>query len=147
MSIVVRNAHSSVPMSADDLLASFGKEWRGDVENESAALRIAGSALDDGGISEPSGSQAPQNIDPPSSINQMDTATAPETSPIAAVVPPTAPPQAKVDSPAQTPTATSQLPEIVSPVSCECSEHKGRMFLDTIIPAPINVVYSKQPIN
>ncbi len=34
-------------MSAEDLLASYSKQWRADVENEATATQLAAYALDD----------------------------------------------------------------------------------------------------
>ena len=46
LSIVIQNAHSPSPMSAEDLLSSYGKQWRADIENEPSVSRLAQLAID-----------------------------------------------------------------------------------------------------
>ncbi len=46
LSVVVRNAMSPSPLSAEDLMACYGKQWRAGIENEPKASRIAIQAID-----------------------------------------------------------------------------------------------------
>jgi hypothetical protein len=46
LSVVVRNAISPSPLSAEDLMACYGKQWRAGIENEPKASRIAIQAID-----------------------------------------------------------------------------------------------------
>ena len=118
-------------MSAEDLVASYGKQWRADIENEATATRLAQFAVDDSSsmvdgdnISFESASAEPTAALPPnategasplasveaSQAQERDIIAESETASAATASAPVA------EAPAQTPLA---------PTNCTCEAHEG----------------------
>eukprot|EP00042_Codosiga_hollandica_P051624 m.636916 g.636916 ORF g.636916 m.636916 type:complete len:667 (-) comp58315_c0_seq1:72-2072(-) len=170
LSIVTKNAHALLQMSAEDLIANYGKQWRADVENESTVNRFADSLADDIDdaptesrnfndwvqIDELAdrGSQSSDAPVAPAATTEAATTTEAVTASVAAttavaassiVSGPTGAPSARAAPilvmPARPRADVAVAPIVRPPVSCPCTSHEGQQFLDTIIPCSIEFLY------
>jgi hypothetical protein len=120
-------------MSAEDLVASYGKQWRADIENEATATRLAQFAVDDSSsmadgdhISFDSASAEPAAALPPSATegdSPLASTEAPQTQDRDIIAESDTAPAATAT--VSVPVAEASIPAPMAPTNCTCEAHEG----------------------